>query len=162
MPIALVRLGRAGVATALVDGTWGCALTWISGSTLARFWQGIASTLLGRPAFDGGARTVLLGMAMHVGVAFGWSAVFLALHMRSEGLRRRVATRAGILQVAAVYGPCIWMVMSLLVIPALLQRPPNISGRWWIQLAGHVPFVGIPIVASVAAGGRASAEGGTG
>jgi hypothetical protein len=40
------------------------------------------------------------------------------------------------------------MVMSLAVIPILLHRPPTINYRWWIQWFGHIPFVGIPIVAS--------------
>jgi uncharacterized membrane protein YagU involved in acid resistance len=52
-----------------------------------------------------------------------------------------------VLKVASVYGPCIWLVMSLLIIPVLTQRPPAISIRWWIQLAGHFPFVGLPVVA---------------
>ena len=30
------------------------------------------------------------------------------------------------------------------------RRPPTISYRWWIQFFGHFPFVGIPIVASIA------------
>jgi hypothetical protein len=40
------------------------------------------------------------------------------------------------------------MVMSLAVIPLLLQRPPAIGFRWWVQLLGHVPFVGVPIAAA--------------
>jgi hypothetical protein len=40
------------------------------------------------------------------------------------------------------------MVMSLGVIPILVHRSPTIGIRWWIQLIGHIPFVGIPIVAS--------------
>jgi uncharacterized membrane protein YhaH (DUF805 family) len=51
------------------------------------------------------------------------------------------------LKVAVVLGPLIWMVMSLAVIPLLVRRPPAISIRWWIQLAGHIPFVGLPIAA---------------
>jgi hypothetical protein len=44
------------------------------------------------------------------------------------------------------------MVMSLAVIPLLMHRPPAINIRWWIQLIGHIPFVGIPIVASIGRG----------
>jgi hypothetical protein len=44
------------------------------------------------------------------------------------------------------------MVMSLAVIPLLLQRPPAINIRWLVQLIGHIPFVGIPIVASIGRG----------
>jgi uncharacterized membrane protein YagU involved in acid resistance len=54
--------------------------------------------------------------------------------------------------VAAVYGPVIWLVMSLVVIPMLTHRPPAINIRWWVQLVGHVPFVALPIVTLI--GGR--------
>jgi hypothetical protein len=61
-------------------------------------------------------------------------------------VRRVLDTAGGPLKVAAIYGPCIWMVMSLVVIPLLVRRPRNITTRWWIQLAGHILFVGLPIV----------------
>ena len=47
-----------------------------------------------------------------------------------------------------LYGPFVWAVMSLVVIPLLVHRPPTIGARWWIQFLGHFPFVGLPIVAS--------------
>lgn len=89
---------------------------------------------------------------MHFGVAFGWSAVFLFLVMRSPRIRGLLPSPYGVVKVASVYGPFIWMVMSLAVIPLLVQRPPAINIRWWIQLIGHIPFVGIPIVASIGRG----------
>jgi uncharacterized membrane protein YagU involved in acid resistance len=54
-----------------------------------------------------------------------------------------------VIKIAALYGPAVWLVMSLVVIPLLIQRPPSISARWWIQFFGHFPFVGIPIVATL-------------
>jgi hypothetical protein len=47
------------------------------------------------------------------------------------------------------------MVMSLAVIPLFTHRPPSITFRWWVQFFGHFPFVGLPIVASIAGGLRA-------
>jgi hypothetical protein len=38
------------------------------------------------------------------------------------------------------------------VIPMLVQRAPAITFRWWVQLIGHIPFVGFPIVASIGTG----------
>jgi len=69
-------------------------------------------------------------------------------------LRRVLASPHGVLKVAAVYGPCIWLVMSLMVIPLLAHRPPAFTNRWWVQLVGHFPFVGLPIVASIWTGLR--------
>jgi hypothetical protein len=53
-----------------------------------------------------------------------------------------------------VYGPMIWLVMSLLVIPTLRHAPAAFGFRWAVQLAGHFPFVGLPIVWSIASPDR--------
>jgi len=143
------RLVRAGLLTGIVDGLFSSVLSaFFYGSTVSRLWQGVASVLLGSDALNGGRRTALIGLLMHFGVAFAWSAVFLFLLLRWEWIRGLLASRHGVLKVAALYGPFIWMVMSLVVIPALTQRPPRITPRWWIQWFGHIPFVAIPIVAS--------------
>jgi hypothetical protein len=60
-----------------------------------------------------------------------------------------VATPRGVAAVAAIYGPLIWMVMSLAVIPFLTKRPPVINVRCWIQFFGHIPFVALPIVSMI-------------
>jgi len=150
---AMTRFLRAGVATSVVDGLFSSVLSVAAyGSTVARLFQGVAATLIGNAAFTGGARTTALGVLMHCGVAFAWSAVFVFAVMRSERIRRVLAARFGVLRVASVYGPAIWVVMSIIVIPVLLQRPPAVTFRWWVQFFGHIPFVGVPIVASAALG----------
>jgi hypothetical protein len=149
----LSRLVRAGLATGVLDGLFSSVLSvFFYDSTVTRLFQGVASVLLGKEALDGGTRTALIGVLMHFGVAFGWSAVFLLLVQRSAGLRRVLASRNGIVKVAAVYGPFIWMFMSLVVIPLLLHRPPTFNIRWWVQLIGHFPFVGLPIVGLIGSG----------
>lgn len=155
-------LARAGLLTGISDGLFSSVLSVaFYHSTVARLFQGVASTLLGKAAFDeggGGAATALVGVLMHFGVAFGWSTVFWFLVMPRPWVQRVLATRYGVLKVAAWYGPAIWLVMSLVVIPLLLQRAPAFNIRWWIQLVGHFPFVGIPIVASLSTEVRRSAE----
>lgn len=150
----LSRLLQAGLLTALTDGLFAAVSSLFFGSNPRRVFQGVAATLIGPASFDGGTRTFLIGVAMHVAVAFFWSAVFLAAFMRSSALRRAAASPAGRVKVASGYGPFIWLVMSLAVIPLLLRRPPAITMRWWIQLIGHVPFVGVPIVTAIARGDR--------
>jgi hypothetical protein len=136
---------RAGLLTAVVDGLFASVQSLVTGSTVTRLWQGVAATLLGPAAIEGGLRTAAVGLLMHVGVAFGWSAILLALLDRSAALRRVLDAPFGPLRVAVVYGPCIWLVMSLVVIPALVRRPPAITPRWWVQLVGHVLFVALPM-----------------
>src|SRR5260221_4263231 len=145
----LALLVRAGLLTGVVDGLFSSTLSVVAyRSTVSRLFQGVASVVLGPEAFNGGIRTVALGVLVHFGVAFGWSAVFLFLVSRLPGVRGLLASPYGVMEVAALYGPFIWMVMSLAVIPILVHRPPTITYRWWIQWFGHIPFVGIPIVAA--------------
>jgi hypothetical protein len=149
----LSRLVLAGLLTGLSDGLFSSVLSVaFYDSTVTRLFQGVASTLLGKAALDGGTPTALLGVLMHFGVAFGWSALFLFLIMRVSWIRRVLTSRYGVVKVASLYGPFIWIAMSLVVIPLLVHRPPAMGTRWWIQLVGHFPFVGIPIVASLGRG----------
>ena len=149
----LRTLLRAWLVIAVVDGIFATLLPVVAyGAPLGRVWQGVASTVLGPAAMQGGARTMLVGLAMHACVAFGWTAVFLALALASPKLREIVAMPSGIVGVSLVYGPAIWLVMSFLVIPALAGRPPTIDGRWWVQFVAHVPFVALPIVAMIGHG----------
>ncbi|MFL5575687.1 MAG: hypothetical protein ACJ79S_06965 [Gemmatimonadaceae bacterium] len=147
---------RAGLLTGVTDGLFSGVLSVaFYHSTVTRLFQGVASALLGPAAIEGGGRTAALGVLMHFGVALGWSAVFVLLVERSPWVRRVRRSPYGVLKVAAVYGPFVWLVMSLVVIPLLVHRPPTITARWWVQLIGHIPFVGLPIVA---AAGEAAAD----
>lgn len=146
----LAGLIRAGITTGSVDGLFSSVLAaFFYGSTATRLFQGVAATLLGNQALEGGAHTAAIGLVMHFGVAFGWATVFVLLAMNSRRLRSAISTWPGAIGVAAVYGPAVWMVMSIVVIPLLVRRPPAITFRWWVQFVGHFPFVGLPIVGSV-------------
>jgi hypothetical protein len=115
-------------------------------STFAQLWQGVASTVLRPAAIGGGAKTVAVGVALHLAVAFTWSALFVAIARVSPTILRMIATPSGALAVAVAYGPIIWLVMSLVVIPIATGRPPRFGFRWWVQIFAHVPFVTIPLV----------------
>jgi len=144
------QLVRAGLFCAVIDGLWAIVLTVVYGRTVLGLFQGIAETVFGSSMLESGAPSALLGLAIHFAVAFAWSAVFVAQVASSPWLRRLLATWTGVLGVAAVYGPVVWVVMSAGVIPLLTGAPLSITPRWWIQLLGHVVFVGLPIVGSVA------------
>lgn len=146
----LSRLVQAGLLTGITDGLFSSVLSvFFYDSTVTRLFQGVASTLLGREeALDGGTRTALIGVLMHFGVAFAWSAVFLFVLMRSAWVRRVLASPFGASKIASWYGPLVWLVMSLAVIPLLVHRPPTFDARWLVQLIGHFPFVGLPIAAT--------------
>lgn len=147
------RLLRAGILTGLSDGVFVTLLfVFFYHTTVTRLWQGVAAVPLGASAVqvEGGTSYAFIGILFHFLVAFAWSAVFLFLIMRSERVLSLLRSTRGQLKVAAVYGPFIWLVMSLVVIPLFLQRPPAINSRWLIQLVGHFPFVGVPMIMSLA------------
>jgi len=138
---------RTGLVIACVDFLFASALSVYGyGSTFARLWQGVASVPLGPEAIGGGTRTILIGIGLHICVAFTWAGIFVLLLTRVAWLRRAAASLPGVLGVAAVYGPLIWVFMSAVWIPLFTHKPPVIGGRWWIQFAGHIFFVGLPIV----------------
>lgn len=140
------RVVRAGLLTGVSDGLFSSALSVaFYGSTVTRLFQGVAATLLGTEALTGGNSTASVGVLMHFGIAFWWSAVFLLILVRVPWICQTLTSPYGRLKIAALYGPAIWMVMSLAVIPFLLHRPPVINVRWWVQFLGHIPFVGLPI-----------------
>ena len=139
------RLLRAWILTAILDGLFSSALNVFAyGSSVSRLWQGVASTVFGAAALEQDSMA-WAGLAMHFGVAFAWSAVFLVLAGGVSGVRRLLTSPYGALKAAAIFGPCIWLAMSLAVIPALTGRPASITFRWWVQFFGHIPFVAVPI-----------------
>ena len=147
----LSRLVRIWLVVALWDALCATALSVYGyGSTFARLWQGVASTVLGPSAMDGGARTVIVGLLLHLAVALTWSLAFLVLVTVSERIARVIATPGGALLVATIYGPVIWLVMSLLVIPTCTGRAPALGMRWWVQIVAHIPFVTLPLVGMTA------------
>lgn len=141
---------RTGATIALVDFIFASCLTVFAyGGTFARLWRGVAGVPFGQQALDGPTWWVAIGILCHITTAFTWSAVYLFGVSRLEFVRQLVSTRFGVLKVAAIYGPCIWIVMSFAVIPTFTHRLPAITIRWFIQVAGHVFAVGTPIVWTV-------------
>ena len=146
---------RAGGAVSVTDALFASAFgVVVRGVTVTRVWQGVASVLLGKAAFEGGRQAVGIGLAMHVAVAFTWSALFLVAVRRSHRLRAVLDSAYGALKVASVLGPGIWLVMSLAVIPALVHRLPAFNGAYLGMLVGHIFFVGWPMAVGIGSGSR--------
>ena len=144
-------VARAILVTWLVTAAWDfvCATllsVFAYGSTFSRLWQGVASTVLGPAALTMGVRGVAAGLGLHLMVALVWSAAFVLAVAWLAAVRRAIARPGGAIAVACVYGPIIWLVMSLVVIPLATGRPPAFGFRWWVQIFAHVPFVTLPLV----------------
>ena len=145
------RVARAALVTWLVTAAWDfiCASAlsvFAYHSTFRRLWQGVAAAALGPRALEIGAWGIIAGLGLHLFVAFIWSTLFVLALATSDRLRRLVSRAAGAFVVACLYGPMIWLVMSLAIIPLATGRPPTFAFRWWVQIVAHVPFVTLPLV----------------
>ena len=111
------RLLRAWLITGVLDMLFSSALVKFAyGSTVTRLWQGVASVPFGPSMLEGGTRTAFVGLALHFCVALTWSTVFLILYSSMGWLRSATSTRAGVLGIAVLYGPLVWLTMSFVVI----------------------------------------------
>jgi hypothetical protein len=143
------HIAFAGLFTGIADGLFSSVLSVaFYHSSVARLFQGVASVLRGADAFKGGTAMALLGVLMHFGVAFGWSIAFLLIARQASWVRTLLTAPGGVAMVSALYGPFVWMTMSLVVIPILTHHPAAITARWWVQFFGHIPFVALPIIVS--------------
>jgi hypothetical protein len=153
VPLSTLRkpVGKAVLVTWLVTAAWDflCASAlsvFAYHSTFSRLWQAVAAAALGPRALEMGVRGVAAGLVLHLLVALAWSAVFVLALARSIALRRALDRPVSALGVAAIYGPVIWLVMSLAVIPLATGKLPTLGFRWWVQILAHVPFVALPLV----------------
>ncbi len=110
------------------------------GMSPVAIYQFVASGLLGKAAYAGGVATALLGLAVHVLVAFTAATVFVLASERLPELRRN-AVRWGLL-----FGVGVYAVMNLVVIP-LSRIGPSIPSLPLLLngLLGHALLVGLPI-----------------
>ena len=108
------------------------------GSTVTRLLQFIASGLLGPQAFQGGAATAVLGLALHFFIAFTLVAVFYAVRRRF-GVVRDHAISAGI-----IYGLIVFAVMNLIVLPLSAAKPRHSVSGDLIQIGIHMFVIGLP------------------
>ncbi len=140
------RLLRGAALLALVDGIWAIVLTMAYGRPPMSVWNGVASAAFGAEMLEAGWKGVAIGLAMHVTTATWWTLVWVTAESNIKPLQKWTSSTAGMLLVAVIYGPIIWICMSGLVIPTMTGRALTVTGRWFIQLAGHAVFVGPPVL----------------
>ena len=107
--------------------------------------KAIAGGLLGRQAFQGGAATYALGVALHFFIAISAATVYYATSRKLEFLKEYA------LVCGLFFGMALYLVMSLIVLPlsALHARGP-FQLRDLIQgVLVHMFLIGLPISYSV-------------
>lgn len=139
-PWRAILLG--GLIAGTIDISYACIFSYLRrGTSPVRILQSVASGALGRSAFEGGARTAVLGLVFHFLIATIAAAVY---YLASRPLRLLVnyAVICG-----PLYGVCIYLVMNFVVLPLsaigsrpALPLPVLISG-----LLIHMFGIGLPI-----------------
>jgi hypothetical protein len=107
--------------------------------------QGIASGLLGRSSFQGGAATWILGLAIHFFIALTMAAVYYAASRKLPFLAEYP------LICGLFYGMGLYLVMNLVVVPlSAIHASGPIERRVLIQgLLAHMVLIALPIAYSV-------------
>lgn len=109
-----------------------------------RILQSVASGLLGKGAYDGGANTAALGLFLHFVIAFGATTAFYLVSRKMPWLVQH-AVIAGIL-----YGMFVQQFMQQVVLPlSAFHKPPFNLTALIIGLITHIVCVGLPIALSV-------------
>lgn len=122
------------------------------GVSPVRVFQGIASGLLGRDSFSGGAPTAILGAILHFFIAFMAVKFYFLVSEWISALRQRP------LLWGPIYGVSVYLVMYLIVLPLSAARAPafgavNVANG----LFAHIFCVGIPAALFARAAGDPSA-----
>jgi uncharacterized membrane protein YagU involved in acid resistance len=140
----IILLG--GLIAGTLDLTAACVTAWLRAVVSpVRVIQSIAAGLLGAASYTGGAKTAVLGVALHFLIATVATAVFYLASRKLVFLVKRPIV-AGLL-----YGVAVYLFMNFVVLPlsALPQRAaPPLSSRI-IGLLVIMLCVGLPIAAIV-------------
>lgn len=143
-PARALLLG--GLTVGVLDGLDALVFFGLRGVSPARLFQGIASGLLGRSAFEGGMATALLGVLLHFFIAFAVVATYHVTARRVPELSRRPWIYG------PLYGLLVYAVMTFIVIPlsAISARSPS-TGVLLNGLLIHALGVGLPAALSAQA-----------
>jgi hypothetical protein len=144
---AFLAIFWGGLACGVFDITQACVGYGIQNHLPpTRIFQSVASGLLGPKAFQGGAKTAALGLALHFFIAFSWAAGYYVASRQIAFLTERPVI-AGLM-----YGEFVWVVMTLVVLPlsAVHRWPPRFDLASVITgPVGHMFLVGLPIALAI-------------
>ena len=115
-----------GLIAGTLDICAACLTSWLrAGVGPVRVFHSVASGLLGAAAFDGGAKTAVLGLALHFLIATGATVVFYLASRKMMFLIERPVT------FGLLYGVAVYAFMNFVVLPLsnVARRPIPVSGR---------------------------------
>jgi hypothetical protein len=132
---------QAGLVAGALDILFAITLHGARGVAPERVLQAVASGVLGRAAFEGGATTAALGLLLHFGIAGAAAAIYFAVARQLRWLAIHPVP-AGLAFGLAVYAVMSFLVVPWSAFPGTPDRTP--TGVAW-QLGAHLLLVGLPI-----------------
>lgn len=135
-PLAAILVG--GGAAGLIDILYAIAASLPKSVAPIRVLQSVASGLLGRAAYQGGAGTALLGTLLHFAMTLAMAALFVA------AARSIAPVRQHLIVAGLAYGALIYFAMRWVVVP-LSRFPGEMRVVNPVELAVHVIGVGLVI-----------------
>jgi hypothetical protein len=126
--------GTLDIAAALAQGA-------SRGTSPTRVLQAIASGVMGRPAFEGGWTTALLGLELHFIIALGAATTFVFAARSLSVLQKHWAL------IGPLYGICVWATMAFVIVPlsATPWTPQRTLKGMATMIVIHIFCVGLPI-----------------
>ena len=140
-PTAAGTIVGGGLVAGALDITDAIVFYHFRGVPAVSILQSVASGLLGASAYEGGARTAMLGLLLHFMIAIGAATVFYLASLRVRFLWRQPLISG------AIFGLCVYLVMNHVVLPlsAFAVRPFQVNAVFFNLLFAHVFCVGWPI-----------------
>ena len=132
-----------GLIAGALDITYAFILWWLRAQvTPMQILQSVATGLLGKASYDGGAGTAILGAFLHFFNALVIAAIFVGASRIWPVLARR-ATLFG-----PLYGVGVYLVMNYVVLPLSAFPPrtrPPAPVVWITGVLAHMFLIGLPI-----------------
>ena len=140
-PRAWLLVLAGGIVAGTLDISYACAFWAVKlGVPARRILQSVAAGLLGEAAFQGGAATAALGLALHFLIAVSMSVTYYLVSRRWSLLWRRP------LACGALYGLILYGVMNYIVVPLSAAGSGSRDPLWiGLTVAVHALLIGIPI-----------------
>ena len=142
-PLSAILIG--GAIAGSLDIVYAIGFSALHGVPPMRILQSVASGLLGKSAFDGGAPVAMLGLALHFFIALSWATIFYLVSRFAPAVTRHPVI-AGLF-----YGFLIYAVMNLVVLP-LSAYPRKVTFPLLTLVTGlivHMFCIGLPISLAV-------------
>ena len=132
-----------GLIAGALDITYAFILWWLRAQvTPMQILQSVATGLLGKASYDGGAGTAILGAFLHFFNALVIAAIFVGASRIWPVLARRAAL------FGPLYGIGVYLVMNYVVLPLSAFPPrtkPPAPVVWITGVLAHMFLIGLPI-----------------